>query len=241
MAANLTEWAFNLFDMRKRKSVSDSTGLALVMTQGAPTSPTMYSDANGTITQSNPITFSNGNIRFFTDSGTTAIDLSVVTADGQSIMLKNVGPSDHRIDIDPDRMDYTLCVPFAVTASGVIAASPLRLTSNMRVYDAFLRITTSDTTATMDVGTTTGSATGFMQALLLTSTGYRIVDEATVAAGALGGLLANPVTATQYNFRRFHVPANATSALSIIYQMTTAAGTTLGGYIFLVYKRLPTP
>jgi len=107
MASNYTEWYFQLFNRRTSRPISDSTGLFVVLTANTPSRATCYSDAQGTsLTQ--PATFSSGVGRWFMDSATTSVDVTMLAAGGQSYFLKGLTPSQHRVDVDPEKTNYQL-------------------------------------------------------------------------------------------------------------------------------------
>jgi hypothetical protein len=241
MASNYQEWNFNLWDQRLQRPVSDSTGTVQILTQGTFTKATIYADGVGT-TATNPMTLSNGQVRFWTDFSVTTLDVSFITAGGDAVFLKNVTPSNHRVVIDPDKIMQTAIVGWIAAASAVITDTGMKLTTAMRVRDCFVRVTSPVSGTSIDVGTTTGSVTGFAVGVTTEVIGWKLQNEGVSAAasGGWGSLLLNANTATLMNDRKFHVPANATSGCSIIYQLEATAGTAGGGgYIFLVYDKLP--
>jgi len=72
------------------------------------------------------------------------------------------------------------------------------------------------------------------------TTGWRAVSEgASAGLGIKGPGISVAATATTNAIRLIHIPANATSGLSITYQMTTAGSQSPTGYIYLEYSRLP--
>ena len=79
MASNYVEFEIRLWDTRLQAPIDDDTGLFCVMQAGVPLKQTAYSDDTGTsLTQ--PATMTNGVMRFFIDSATATVDLSVLTA-----------------------------------------------------------------------------------------------------------------------------------------------------------------
>lgn len=235
MASNYVEWQFQLFDLRLNRPISDSTGTCQVLTASSPAKLTIYSDAQGT-SATNPLTFSNGQVRFFTDVATTSADISIITANGHALFLAGVTPSTHRVNVDPDRIDQMAVVAWFATASGVVAGSGVALPQAARLVDAFLRVTTPASGATLDVGCST-TVTGFLVGCTVEVTGYRVIDEGSTTLGARGTLLNNAITATQQNFQKMYTPANATSGVNIVWQNTTAASAGTG-YIYLRYHRM---
>ena len=240
MASNYLEWQINLFDTRLNRPIADSTGLYLPITAGTSTSATCYSDAQGT-SLTTPATFANGAGRFFTDASVTTLDLVVVTANGHSHYLRGLTQSNQRVNIDPDKIRQIMYVPFTTGTSAAVVDSGLKLSQNMLVKDCYARCyTVGSTTALLSAGTTTGSVTGFLNAVICTVTGWLALTEATtstVTINTRGSLLmANAAFARQY-----HRPANATSGLSIIYQTDVTCTTPAQGFIVLEYERLLAP
>lgn len=243
MSASFTEFYLQLFDTRLRAPISDSTGVFAVLTAGTASYATTFSDPLGVTALSTtlPTTMTGGVIRFFIASSVTSVDLVVLTANGQSKYLRAVTPSMGRIDIDPEAVNQRLYVPFLTGLSAAVTTSGFALTQTMLVKDAYCRIfAVGSTTALLSAGTTTGSVTGFLNAIICTVTGWAALTEATtstVAVNTRGSLLmANAAFARQY-----HRPANATSGLSIIYQTDVTNTTAATGFIVLEYDRLPTP
>src|SRR5438128_1635172 len=217
MASNFVEWQLNLFDIRLNRPIADSTGLFTVCTAGTATVATCYSDSIGT-SLTLPATMNNGAMRFFTDVSVTTVDFICVTANGHSKYLRGVTPSTQRVLIDPEQINHRMYVPFLTAASATIVDSGLKLSTNMLVKDCYARCSVvGSTTALLSAGTTTGSVTGFLNAVICTVTGWLALTEATtstVTVNTRGSLLmANAAFARQY-----HRPANSTSGISIIYQ-----------------------
>src|SRR5690242_18159954 len=106
MGLALTEWHFYLYERHASgvdTPIADSTGLLRVLTVDSPVSPTVYSDMNGT-TATQPLTFNNGRVRFWTATSVTSVDISGVTAKGHAFFYEGITPATHRIVIDPTRM-----------------------------------------------------------------------------------------------------------------------------------------
>ena len=240
MASNYLEWQLNLFDVRLNRPISDSTGLFLPLTAGTSTKATCYKDANGT-SLTTPATMANGVIRFFTDSSVTSLDLIVVTASDHCKYMRAVTQSQQRVMIDTDQIKQIMYVPFTTAASAVVVDSGLKLSQTMLVKDAYARCyTVGSTTALLSAGTTTGSVTGFLNAIICTVTGWLALTEATtttVTVNTRGSLLVANAAFT----RQYHRPANATSGLSLIYQTDVTCTTPAQGFIVLEYDRLVAP
>jgi len=238
MASNYVEWDLRLIDRRTNKPIDDDSGVCNVLTEDDPSEVTIYSDAQGT-SASNPLTMTDGQIRFFTDSATTAVDLSVLTANGHSYFLESISQSDHRIVVDPDKTEYLLVLPYQVVgASETVVDTGFDLSANMLVKNCFVHVTTVGTGAAIDIGTSTATD-GFVDGVLVTTTGYpaTLIEEALVSGSSLhGALLSN--TSGGY-VRKYHVRANATSGANITYINTTSSSTAGEGYIYFEYVRVP--
>src|SRR3990172_9076744 len=107
MASNYKEWYLQLWNNRLDQPVNDDTGLYNVLTQDDPAEITLYSDAQGS-SQANPGTMTDGVIRFWTADTVTAVDISVLTANGQAYFLEDISSSNHKIVVNPDMNEYTL-------------------------------------------------------------------------------------------------------------------------------------
>ena len=236
MASNYVEWQLNLFDMRLNRPIADTTGLYAVMTAATPTLATVYSDAQGT-SLTLPATMNNGAMRFFTDVSVTTVDVTLATANGHSKYLRGVTPSTQRILIDPEQIRHLMYVPFKTGTSAAVVDSGLKLSTAMLVRSAYARCdAVGSTTALLSAGTTTGSVTGFLSAVICTVTGWLGLAEATLSTGTIGSLLS--VGGTNQFVRGFHRPANATSGISIIYQTDVTNTTAAQGFIVIEYDRL---
>lgn len=237
-ATGFREWKFDLFNTRTRTYISDSTGIAVVLTDGSPVKVTIYSDDRGT-TATNPITFTNGVIRFFTADTTSTIDLSVQTAAGHAFFLESAAESQHRVDVNPDLMNQKLVVPYLIVgASEVNVDTGFDVFANMLVKDIEIDVFTAGTGAVLTVGTSTAS-TGFCSGMVASTTGFpvTILEEALVSTSSLFGTLLALATGT--NVRKKHIRANATSGANIVYQNTTSSSTAGNGYIYLLFDRIP--
>jgi hypothetical protein len=239
MSVSKTEWYFQLFNTRTRTVIDDDSGVCNVLTDGSPAEATIYSDESGT-SASNPMTFTNGVIRFWTTSSVTSLDLSVLTASGHSFFCESVTPSQHRIDVDPDKFLYKLVVPYTYSgASETVVNSGFTISAAMLVKDIELDVITAMTGGVLDIGTST-DPDGFADGVSAATTGFPItlLEEALVStSGLFGALLAN---ATGTYARKKYYRANSTSGASIVYTNTTSSSTAGAGYIYLTFDRLPT-
>lgn len=242
--------------------MDDDSGLYVILTASDPTRATAYSDANGTsLTQ--PATMTNGIGRFWLDSATTTVDISILTAAGRSYFIEALTPSQHRVDVDPERSDYMfVCNWHANTASNAVADSGFDLIAGMRVKDVFVHVTTAIATGcTIDFGVS-GDTDGFLDGINLgSSTGWRswgpnegAVDTAvagytTFISGVQyrGVLLATwaggLVTGTTGGAKGYFVPkpyiVTANTSLVWVLTLSNTAGTG-EGYIYIEYDLLPT-
>ena len=242
MGLTFTEWSFYLYERHASgvdSPISDSTGVINVLVAGDPSEVSIYSDMNGTAA-SNPMTFTNGRVRFFTATTVTSIDISGLTAKGHAFFYQSITPSVHRIVIDPTRMFHKLVIPYQVVgASEAVVDSGFDILDNMLITDIELHVTTVGTGAALDIGTSTDSD-GFADGVSAATTGYpaTILEEALVSTSGLFGALLAMATGT--NVRKKHRRANATSGANIVYLNTTSSSTAGEGYIYLTYNRIPT-
>jgi len=241
MASNYLEYQVNILDARLNRPIADSTGKFTVLTAGTSTVATAYSDGNGTALTL-PGTLNNGVARFFLDASITSFDFIVLTANGHYAYMRALSQSNQHIRINPEQTNYRMYLPFTTSLSGVVYGTGFSLSQSMLVKDARARINIADGTAVVDVGTSTAGITGLLLGIICTVTGMRLVNESVSGAESLGSALA--VTATNFAVRKYHVPANATTALPILYQNTTASGGTAApaqGFIILEYDRIVSP
>lgn len=242
MGLVFTEWAFYLYERHASgvdSPIADSAGVINILVAGDPSEVTCYADQNGTAA-SNPMTFTNGRVRFYTSPSVTSIDISGVTAAGHAFFYQSITPSVHRILIDPTRMVHKIVIPYQVVgASEAVVDSGFDILANMLVTDIEIHVTTLGTGAALDVGTSTDTD-GFADGVSAATTGYpaTLLEEALVStSGLFGALLAN-ITGT--NVRKKHRRANATSGANIVYLNTTSSSTAGEGYIYITYNRIPT-
>jgi hypothetical protein len=232
------EWYFQLFNMRTRSFVADSTGVCNVLTDGSPVEITLYADQAGTAA-ANPITFTNGVIRFFTADSVSALDLSILTANSHAVFAESVVESVHRIDINPDLMCQKLVIPYSVVGlSELVFDTGFPINANMLIKDIEVDVFTAMTGGVLTVGTSTAT-TGFCSGISAATTGFPItlLEEALVSTSAVFGTLL--ALATGSNVRKKHVRANATSGAKVVLSNTTSSSTAGNGYVYLLFDRLP--
>lgn len=242
MGLALTEWYFYLYERHAsgvEAPIDDDSGVINILTAGDPSEATCYSDVNGT-SASNPMTFNNGRVRFWTPTSVTSIDITGLTAKGHAFFYQSISPSVHRIVIDPTRMVQKVVIPYQVVgASEAVVDTGFDILDNMLVTDIEIHVTAVGTGAALDIGTSTDSD-GFADGVSAATTGYPVtlLEEALVStSGLFGALLAN-ITGT--NVRKKHRRANATSGANIVYLNTTSSSTAGEGYIYITYTRIPT-
>ncbi len=241
MASGFTEWYIQLFNTRTRRPIDDDLGVCNVLTENSPVEISIYTSGNGQTAASNPMTFTNGVVNFWTADTVTAVDLSIqLNPSGHSIFAESMVPSNQRIDIDPDRIHQELIIPYTyLGASETIVDTGFDVLATMIVTDIHLDVSTVMTGGVLDIGTSTDSD-GFADGVAASVTGFPItlLEEAIVSTSALFGALLAMATGTYV--RKKYRQANATSGANIVYTNTTISSTAGNGYIAITYRRVPT-
>ena len=257
MSVSYREWYFQLWDTQRKISIDDDSAKLIVLTADAPTSPTIYSDANGTSVSNavrTPRSFVNGTVRFWTDQSVTSVDLSLMTAKGEAYFFEDVAYSCHRLDINPFQRDHLLVLPFGASDNSETDTG-IDLPANLLVRDAFIRVTTADATETLDVGILSsesgGDADGLLMLMDVANLGFvnpfPVVTNGTnidynVHTSGRGALLkqgiagADAVATCGGVQPRFYRTDG--TAKSVTYTGSTGSDTA-AGYIILSYTRLP--
>jgi len=236
--SNFAEWDIQLVSQRTMKPIDDDSGVYNVLQANDPSEITLYSDGNGT-SASNPGTMTDGRFTFWADSATTSVDISVLTSTGHAFFLEDVSQSDHHIEVNTEKMENTLIIPFQVVgASEAVVDTGFDILDNMLMKDCWIHITTLGTGAVLNIGSSTTNG-GFASGVSVAATGWPVtlIDEALVSGSSLIGTFLALGTGT--NVRKLHKRANATSGANIIYINTTSSSTAGEGYIYLTYLRLP--
>lgn len=258
MSAVYTEYYVQLKDSRTRRPIDDDSGLYTVMTATTPAAATCYSDANGTALTL-PATMTDGVIRFFTAISVTTVDVTILTAAGQAYFIEGLTPSQHYVDVDPDRTAQNLfIVPYNLNSGcDALMDTGFDLLAGMRIKDVLLQSTTGSTANGVYIGVS-GTTNGFLSIATTTSTGWKvygspIVTSATgsayyVSATQIRGSLlsewnAGLITASAggakgYWSRKSYIPTAATSLIVMV--AATNSGGSGAGYIYLEYDLLPT-
>lgn len=253
MASNYSEWSLQLYNKYTNRPIDDDSGLFKVLTAADPTVVTCYSDDKGTsLTQ--PATIRNGWITFYTDSSTSSVDITVLTATGRAFFLEAVSPSQHRVDVDPDREFYTFKTNWhGNTACDAVADTGFDLIAGMRIDEVYINVTTNTTATSVDFGIS-GDTDGFLDAAVTSATGFKfgnvvlISSETSIvslvaATQKRGALVVDfgtgfSATATVGGSRGFFSkkPYMVTAATSLVYVVkeTNSEGTG-EGYLSLDY------
>lgn len=258
MSVGKVEFYFQLFNTRTRTYVDDDSGVYVVLTAGAPTRATVYSDDAGTsLTQ--PGTLTNGVGRFWMDSSTTSVDVSILTATGRSYFIEGLTPSQHRVDVDPERTHYQLIADWnGNTACNSAAATGFTLVAGMKIKDVNVHVTTNTTATAMHFGIS-GTPSGFAALAVTSATGWKTLDVVTISNETAtlsivastqkrGSLIVDfatgfSATVTAGGSRGFFAKKQftVTAATALVYTvMETNSGGTGSGYLYLDYELLQT-
>jgi hypothetical protein len=250
--ATYKEWRLVLANTRTKLPIDDDTGACYVLTAGSPVEVSLYADQAGTAA-ANPLTLSNGVIRFFTAASVTSVDLSILTANGDALFLQDVTQSMGRVDVDPDKQNQLLVVPFAAS-DNTATDTGFDLPVNMLIVEALMRVVTVDSGETIDFGfdnaTESGDLDGLIAAASVANAGYvelkpQITGGANidyVGTNYVGALLATSIAgadavATVGGFTPKSYRTDGTIK-SLVY--TGSAGSdTAAGYFVVRYIKLP--
>jgi hypothetical protein len=253
MSVVYKEWNLQLINMRKNVDIDDDAGVCNVLTAGDPAEITLYSDERGT-SQANPLTISNGRIRFFTLSTITSVDLSIYTANGEAAFVQDVVRSDHRVLIDTDKLEQTLVIPWFFN-NNVETDTGFTLIGDVLIKDIRLLVTTVDATETIDIGldgTTTNDPNGLVAAALTSAAGYvelkpQITDGTNidyVGSNYVGALLATSITgadavATVGGWTKLETLIGAAETDANVTYTCSAGSDTAAGYMILHLMKIP--
>lgn len=252
MASSYTEYFVQLVNKRTKQAIDDDSGKYIVMTVDVPTLATIYSDNQGTapayVATNVAGTITNGQIRFYTATSVTSVDLSILTADGQAVFVKGLTPSQHRVEVDVENTDQLLIFPYynyiptpyvsaSITATGSAWSPGLAIPANAIVKDCWARTSTLGTTSTINIGVS-GTPSGLLAGVTAAVTGihYPLTPEVTggTATFARGTLLM--ATLTNLNLTNY-VAAAATSL--VFYNNTVTVLAAEKGWVYLSYELLP--
>ena len=246
---NKTEWDLQLIDSRTMQAIDDDAGQCAALVAGTGRPVTTYTDDKGTAFTATvihtsvpqPMTFTNGRLRFFTDNSVTSLDLSGITSNGHPFFVKGMVPSQHRHVIFPDAAHGgAFCLPYVCnTNTGVgslVVDSGFDLPANVLVRDAYTDVLEVATGGALSVGTST-TVSGLLLAALNTvvATGHNLVAPAVTNYGPLVNQTAT-LRSLPVAYRRL----NATSGARLVYANVTTTSTAGSGLVYLRLERLPT-
>ena len=176
MGVNLTEFYVQLSNPRlgvTGGAIDDDTGRYTVMTINTATRPTIFSDRFGATTITNSIgTLTDGVIQFYIDAATTSVDISVTTALGQSRFIRALTADQHKLDIDQEKREQVLIVPFnGEAADGTDFDQLHSLPIGALVHEAQAVVISATASETLDIGLTTTDPNGFLSLAVLDAVG----------------------------------------------------------------------
>lgn len=243
-------WIVQLVDKRKGTNINDDSGVCNVLTAGSPAEATIYSNTAGTAA-SNPLTFTDGKVKFYTLSTVASVDLSILTAAGDAVFIEGQLAGEIMVEVDTQRREQMLIIPFGASNNTVVDTG-FNLPANMLLEDALMKVTTVDATETIEFGfenaTEGGDLNGLIDAASVASAGYvELKPQITggtnidyVGTNYVGALLATSIAgadavATVGGFTPKRYATNGTIQ-SLVY--TGSAGSdTAAGYFMLLYKK----
>lgn len=253
--ANLTEYFVQLVNARTKAPIDDDTGVYLVLTAGSPVLQTVYADAQGATTPTYAATgcaqtMTNGQIRFWTATSVTSVDLVVQTAAGQAIFVQALTPSQHRIEVNTESAAQLLVIPYynylptpfvsaSVTQTGSTWGTGFSVPIKSNLKRVYARVITAVTAGLRNVGNS-AAASAYLRAITASVTGYKnppqrawtdVTTNSVTATFDFGSAFYTAVT----NINRVHcVPIAAATA--IVFSNDTAADVAAdAGYIFVEY------
>lgn len=249
--ANYKEWFVKLKDFRNQRPIDDDSGVAIVLSAGTPDKVSLV-DRFGT-SVSNPVAFTDGNLKFFTAKSVTSVDISIMTATGYAVYATSMNNDEHSVYINRENRHQTLVLPFLFNAGATETDTGVDLPANCLVKDAHLRVTTVDATETVDVGILSsesgGDADGFLVGMALDTAGfvnaYGVVTSGTnidyvVHTSGYGALLkqgiagADAVATVGGVQRRYHRTDGTAKSISY----TPSSSDTGKGFIYLEFLNL---
>ena len=264
------EYFLKLVNTRLKTPIDDDAGVYQVYDAGAATRPSLFSVANAALTQEVvgtsflSQTMTNGQLHFFTNQSVTSVDVSVLTAGGRAYFLKGVSPSQHRVDVDPEKQNYILAVAFNDKAS-CTTVRPLgfQLKKGMVIRDVLVNVTAAFAGAAAgsnrySVGRS-GDADGFLAQITCSSVGIKnpmpdVSQTGVVVASRygveLGDFHASSTGGVDFWVKKHFIAATAVASNNLVVKRQTAATlthtfTAAGvsgagkGYIYLMYDLLP--
>ena len=169
-------------------------------------------------------------------------------------MYRSLGLSDHRVEVDVEKLDQMLVIPFLANDNSELDTG-FTLNGDCLLEDVMLKVVTVDAGETIDVGldgTTTNDPNGLIAAALVSAAGYvELVPQITggsnidyVGTNFIGALLGTSIAgadavATVGGFTRLRTLVASTETDCNITYTGSAGSDTAAGYIFLFLKKLP--
>lgn len=247
--ASYNDFDIQVRDMMTGKAMNATGGKAYITTSGGTAKSTLYNPDNDYAALSNPISLTNGRLRFaivgastFGQASEPVVDIYGITGEGVPFQCRGWRPGMNTISVNNASVNHVLVVPFNIadTAAATETDTGFDFTAGMAINPLNLSVYTKtlDATETIDVGLLSsesgGDADGFIVGL---SVATAVVVTPTLAATAetLGALLRVAATADAGTglVPRQHVIATATSLT-----YTLSAGTdTAAGFIVIGYAR----
>jgi hypothetical protein len=265
---NRTEWNIQLFDTLKGRPIDDDTGKFQVYQAGTPVRQSIYNAAGTQLTQEVvgtsfiSRTMTDGRLRFFANATATALDISVLTAQGRAYFLKSVQPSQHRIDVNPHVGTFTLVAAFNDRAScTTVRPIGFALKKGMLIQDVRVKITAAFAGAAAASNRysfgRSGDADGFIAQVTCSSTGFKstwpdVSTTGVVTTNRYGADLsdfhASSTGGVDYYVRKFYIAGTATNlvakrqtAATLTHSFTNTGVSGAGkGYVYYIYTLLPT-
>ena len=261
----LRHYFAKLVNTRTKRPIDDDTGSFQVMTAGSPTRATIYNAAGTQLTQAVQFgnfvsrTMTDGTIEFYADRSVSSVDVSVLTAGGRAYFLEGLTPSQHRVDVDPEKQEYQLIVGINDSASSTaLRQLGFSARKGMIIKDVFVKTTTAFVGAAtasnrLNIGIT-GDSDAFARVLDVSAVGYHaILPHSTTgkifATQFAGVELASWQTASGatnygwYSRKPYFTPTAKALAYARAVALTASMTGTAArgkGYIFFVYNLDPT-
>lgn len=266
MAIRRKQFHLQLVNTRTKLPIDDDTGSFQVYTAGSPVRLSITDAAGATATQEVALgafvsrTMTDGQLNFYTAISVTQVDISVLTAKGRSYFLKGINVSRQRVDVDPERSDYTLVVAINDKASSTtLRQLGFQAKKGMVISDVYAKVTSAFRGALtannmINVGIA-GDSDAFAKNLLIQTTGYKqiLVHSTTgkIFATQFAGVeLANWDTASfqtvlgWFSRKKYFVPTATQLCVAKAVALTgTMTGTAAAGgkaYLFFKYELDPT-
>lgn len=266
----LRHYFLKLVNTRTKKPLNDDSGDFQVYTAGAATRASIYDAAGTQLTQEVVGTsfisrdMTDGTIEFYTQRSVSSVDISVLTAKGRAYFLKGITASQHRVDVDPERTEYTLVAAFNDKAScTTVRPIGFQLRKGMIVRDVIVKVTAAFAGAAAasnryNVGRS-GDADGFLDDVTLSSVGFKdsrpVLSTTGLVKSRLGADLAtyhaSSTGGVDFYVRKSYIAATGVASNNLVVLRQTAAtlthsftNTGVSGagkaYIYYFYTLLPT-